>query len=55
MTEDKTDMHRLDRLLDYLDHFQSKEEEEQARKGQRLEEKYRHLQPDYTEEDIEYF
>ena len=58
MAEDRIDpsrLHRLDRLLDYLDHFQSEEEKEQARKGQRLADKYRHLQPDYTEEDTEYF
>lgn len=55
MAEDKVGLHRLDRILDSLDHFQSEEEKDQARKGQRLTEKFRHLQPDYTEEDIEYF
>ena len=55
MSEDKSELHRLNRILDQLDHFQSEEEMQQARKGQRLTEKYRHLQPDYTEEDTEYF
>jgi len=55
---DKTDtngLHRLDRMLDHLDHFQSDEEREGERKNQRAVDRYRHLQPDYQEEDLEYF
>jgi len=52
---DKTGWHRLDKILDYYDHFQSEEEKEQAKNKQSLTEKYRHLQPDYQEDDIEYF
>ena len=58
MAEDRIDtsgLHRLNRILDLLDQFQSEEEMQQSRKGQRLTEKYRHLQPDFQEEDIEYF
>jgi len=58
MAEDRIDpsrLHRLDRICDYLDHFQNEEELQQAKRRERLEEKYRHLQPDYTEDDIEYF
>jgi hypothetical protein len=55
MTEDKSNLHRIDRILDDLDHFQTDEERELARKQQRAIDKYKHLQPDYTEEDIEYF
>ena len=49
------ELHKLNRILDHLDHFQSEEEEELARKQQRAIDKYKHLQPDYTEDDIEYF
>ena len=52
---DTDGLHSLDRLLDRLDHFQDEEEMLQARRGQRLEERFRHLQPDYSEDDIEYF
>jgi t-SNARE complex subunit (syntaxin) len=55
MSENMKDLHRLNRILDEIDHFQNEEEERQARKTQRMEDKYRHLQPDYSEEDIEYF
>ncbi len=58
MAKDKADtrgMHRLDRVLDSLDHFENEEEEALARKGQRLTDKFRHLQPDYEEEETEFF
>ena len=53
---DKSEWHSLDRLLDYYDQYQSDEEREQARKNQNKADKYKHLQPDFDDDEgLEYF
>ena len=48
---DKTNWHRLHKILDETDHYQSEEEMRQDLEGTSLAEKYKHLQPDVEEDE----